>query len=670
MASAGQAVSGVDEALRARANARRIKEHYEGTLGVPSELQSLSHLLAHDKAAVFAGLEKLPFYNKSDVTLPPPQPQPGPLPPDPRHPPQPLQPPQPPRRRQQHPPPVAMPSFSTQLPVFPPGSSAAAGSLPPPPSVAPTGPGPQDPATPAASQTGATADGAAPSEVQQQQQQQQQVQSEALQEDAAEVTPPEPQYPLEPGFGPRSGGRILLPSGFTLDPWRWTPNEGDERPNQAADGPLDLLDVLPPDSHLHPHLHHSHTCSPTHAHTHGLGQQHPPPLRRGSTPAGTGTGSRPIAHLRLDSRAGTPGSAPSSRNGSPTRGTASGAFGGFFSPSPYGTGYGSGSGAGSPTGTVFGSALEAETDEEKKYRLARQRLLAPNDLSPQEWARIGPPQDAADLEKFTAGGYSVSVDFDRQTLLPKRVARPDIFHISPAEAQRRQVEADEATLALQAVRRAEEEAQQAAEEAERQARNAARGPRYDALGVLQTEGSGTLVLPRFLDWYPGSLGGGGPGQPMRRSQGGGTVGGSGGAGTTGVMTVRGPRCVSAVRSRSESAAVGYNGTYGAAAARRSSSNGQYLRQGDAIHGCDPYVYEDYGDDTAENDLAVGAAYGTRPPRRRHHSAIAGSFMLPPRPAGVSDAHYAQMVRQQRRWLNAPAQPQRPVSAVPPPAPAY
>ncbi|EFJ40783.1 hypothetical protein VOLCADRAFT_108001 [Volvox carteri f. nagariensis] len=692
MASAGPDVSEVEEALRARANARRIKEHYDGTLGVPSGLQSLSHLLAHDKDAVFSGLEHLPFYNKTDLPPPPPL-----------HPaPEPLQRPQPPRRRTPvHP--ISMPSFNAHLLASLPTSMGPAGA-PPPPSPSPSPPlesnlWTQDPVSPTspAGAAAATTD-AVPSQEYQ---------------PPASTAPTAPldeqqmmyQYPLEPGSGPKSGGRVRLPSGFTLDPWRWTPNE--EELGQAFDAattPPNLSESIltyPTDNRQNGYFnHHNHQphgrgstatdggSSPVHlvrrpeSRTGGSGgAASPPPLlqRLSSSP----TSSPPRAVSPVVTTGQTRGSQSGglySPAGGGGDGSGSGSvFGGFHrSQGGGGTGFGSGNGSGSrwgtPTATGFGSmpsmssppleavgpTAAAETEEERKARLARQRLLSANDLTPQEWARIGPPKDAADLEKFVARSYSMAVDFDRHTLLLQRVARPDIFHISAAEAQRRQLAADEATLAMQAMRRAEEEARQAAEEQERQARNAPRGPWYDTLGVRQVNRSTSPVLPRFLDWHPsGGVVGGGSGS------GGGSGGGGGGGGTAG-SSPRGSRCASAARSGSESL---YGTGRGCGATRRFSAQDHVLRQSEPIAGSDPYVYEDYGEDP---DLPAGggAAYGTRPPRRRHHSAIAASnsFAPPPRPAGVSDAHYAQMVRQQRKWLNGPAQPPRPVSAAPLPAP--
>ncbi|GLC54105.1 hypothetical protein PLESTB_000824200 [Pleodorina starrii] len=607
MPAAGQPVSGVEDVLRARANARRIKEHYEGTLGVPSELQSLSHLLSHDMDAVFAGLENLPLYSKSSIPAPP-------APPAPEPPPQPAQ---PATRRRTH----ARPSEAARRPSYDAAALSPLGTPPSPLEFHPWDPSPTSHST---------------AETPQSQQQQRQPHQLSV---AFLVSSPFEQAPLpsEPGAGPNSPGRMRLPSGLSVDPWRWAPGDdfGQAAAAAAAAAPGRSSETFQP--HLEPD-------------------------------------PRVAQHLeqRPSSRAGT-ASPGSSRQASPTaRGGRSGALS-CLGPTQSTTGAGgagfgsrSGSRPGSPVGfvSVSGCAvLEGETEEERKIRMARQRLLSPNDLSPQEWARIGLPQDAADLEKFIARNYSMSVDFDRQTLLPKRVAKPDIFHISPEEAQRRQVEADEATLALQAQRRAEMEAEEQAAEAERLARSAARGPRYDAMGVRRVERSTSPVLPRYLDWHPCSVGGLGL-TATRRSH----SGGSGGA--AGAASASASRCASASRSRPDTAtsAAGMYGTSGGDTGREQQP-GQ-TRQMDPALAHDPYVYEDLGEDVAGDNEpdGVGAAYGTRPPRRRHHSALAFSFAPTPRPAGVTDAHYAQMVRQQRKWLNAPAQPQRPVSAAPFPAP--
>lgn len=47
-----------------------------------------------------------------------------------------------------------------------------------------------------------------------------------------------------------------------------------------------------------------------------------------------------------------------------------------------------------------------------------------------------PPQDATDAAQFVARSYTVEIDMEPQTYVTKRVARPDIWHISKAEVGR------------------------------------------------------------------------------------------------------------------------------------------------------------------------------------------------------------------------------------------
>ncbi|GFR48269.1 hypothetical protein Agub_g10134 [Astrephomene gubernaculifera] len=775
---AAAAVSSVEEVLKARDTARRIKETYDGTLGVPGELKSLGHLLAHDKEAIFTGLESLPQYAKSKVLPPPPPPDVTPV--QHRH------------RRHHHHPEASLGAsvFSSAhgLAALAEGSPAARtpengtphSSRPASPPLRPL---PPMPAAEASNDKEllSTATATALMDIRQwgsygglaqhvtgrrsphhhrhrsphhQPSHQQQQQPLRTSQDLGSPHPSPPQSPPPPLPYPGRAGEVAALRGrgspmsssspSPCDPMR-TSQEGQEgvrggrsRPRQqpawTADGALRDTSA-------------GGGAGP------GAGapaqQQSEQPWQMRS-PASSHPGwSTPT---RGDCSGGGGGGGVS---GGGTSGGASAAGGGgrgfssamTMSLDSWTCGYASRSGSESGSGSAYsGSACSSDAEAEggckqhpHQHRSSRhsqphqhqqqRRPKAPppgSIMSPQDWARVGAPQDSVDESKFVARSYSVQVDWEPHTLTAKRVARPDIFHITPEEAHRRQMEADEATLALQARRRAERQAAEHAAEQERQARIAQRTPRYNGFGVLHGDLPSAAARPRYLDWHPAGVGGLQPLQQKEMQQqqlqqqmllrgsvnGRGTTmaGGGGGGGEGGYVGPGAPRCASAHRCRSDAS----GGAAPAGMYAGSNSGGGHVMMRSAPASArvlnpkphpempttttalpDGFIYEDLSDDPA-NPTADGSAPPPVYAVPRPHSALptysspyphvpntstnpatatittaptVSSFLAPPsRPAGVSDAHYAQILRQQRKWLNAPAQPPRPISAAPQPTP--
>ncbi|KAG2430754.1 hypothetical protein HYH02_013593 [Chlamydomonas schloesseri] len=365
------------------------------------------------------------------------------------------------------------------------------------------------------------------------------------------------------------------------------------------------------------------------------------------------------------------------------------------------------------TGHGSESVSEAEVDEadpqtRSKHMLAAQGMLPAAELAPEEWARIGPPQDAADASQFVARSYTVEIDMEPQTYVTKRVARPDIWHISKDEMARRQATKEAVAFAMQAERRKELEQIELQAERERLARSTSKGPRYNEFGVFLTGRPKSPVRPRYLDWHPHCVGGlahkerlAAEAEAERRRRPPGSGGGSA-AGSRVPSALPPPQHTQhEARGRSLSAATTmaahlpasrFHGGSPAALGHddfviEDTSEGPSALEGFNTSGGGPHGGRRRGD----LNLAATASAGVSgsPPRasasagimrplspmsrqRRVQSAIVGPHSLTPqpKPAEISEVYYAQMLREQRKWLNSPVQPSRPasaaVAAAPPP----
>eukprot|EP00198_Chlamydomonas_reinhardtii_P000898 XP_001690233.1 predicted protein [Chlamydomonas reinhardtii] len=254
-----------------------------------------------------------------------------------------------------------------------------------------------------------------------------------------------------------------------------------------------------------------------------------------------------------------------------------------------------------------GLAAEVEPGEDewqaRKHRLAAQGMLPAAELAPEEWARIGPPQDATDAAQFVARSYTVEIDMEPQTYVTKRVARPDIWHISKAEMARRQATKEAVAFAMQAERRRELEEAALAAQQKSMARSTPTGPRFHG---------GSAVAMGHDDFVVDD-------------------------------TSEGPNALEELNT----AAAGLHG----------------WRRG--LHSAATAA-------SATHQTSTMRPLSPMSRQRRVQSALVGPhyFTPQPKPEEVSEGYYAQMLREQRKWLNAPAQPPRPASAAvaaPPPA---
>ncbi|KAG2425361.1 hypothetical protein HXX76_013775 [Chlamydomonas incerta] len=372
----------------------------------------------------------------------------------------------------------------------------------------------------------------------------------------------------------------------------------------------------------------------------------------------------------------------------------------------------SASGSGSGSGRGSGQVSEAEADDAdedwrtRKHKLAAQGMLPAAELAPEEWARIGPPQDATDAAQFVARSYTVEIDMEPQTYVTKRVARPDIWHISKEELARRQATKEAVAFAMQAERRRELEEAELAAQQERVARSTPRGPRYNEFGVFVPERDKSPVRPRYLDWHPDCVGGlthqqrlaaEAEAERRRRPPGSGNPVGSAVGSRASSAVPQYPQQHQQARGRSMSATAAMTAHLPASRFH----GGGYA----AAAGQDDFVVEDTseGPNPLEDVNTAGGSSGLHGWRRGLHSAATGvslsgrqaatmrplspmsrqrrvqsalvgphSFTPQPKPVDVSEGHFAQILREQRKWLNAPAQPPRPASAAvaaPPPPPS-
>ncbi|KAG2483903.1 hypothetical protein HYH03_017225 [Edaphochlamys debaryana] len=734
----------VEACLRARSQARRLKENYEGTLGVPSrgELKKLNHLLIHDRDGVFDNIERLPHYNKSDLRAPEePQPaSPSKSPPRPHH------------HHHHH---------ATHHHHDEGGSRSRVGFADSPSGSHsnPRSPFLSAPGSPATGGSGGTGPGGRP-----------------RLRVSVPAAPPDPEPPPPPPELPDAADQteypvrfFTSPMGAVMDPRMWSaprrrilgPTDEPPRPvlvvedshgnapstsSRPSAGRLGGGSEAGGGSHAGPQSQASHGSglsgsippppvgfgfgsviphderegegglSGSHGHDRGshggrgggagYGEDGTEYDRGGDAPYGQhdpdtgewlpGGGSEPLRPGEVmegvveDEGDGDGEGADGERSGweaeeasvaalSAVSGARSRQRSEAVTPRSGATGA-SGYRSGSPTGSGSASEGEEESAERRKHRLAAQGLLHASELPAEEWARIGPPQDTADATRFTARAYDITIDWEPATLTARRVARPDIFHISKEEEKRRQMIVDAATHALKEQRRAEMEAHEAALEQERIMRSTPKGPRYDTFGVLRPQRPHSANKPRYLDWHPEGVGGmnalqqsmawqeheaalaqAGPGAESRPMSGVVASGvGSSGLGSTPV----GSRVGSALQRSAKSETSRVAARLGSALPLPRTKLFETMNH-------ESFVYEDTAEDGADGGGSVYAHNATRlssantaGTSRRVASATGSprSFAPPSRPPGVTDAHYAQMVRQQRKWLNGPVEPPRPQSA--------